>query len=777
VLVGAILSFSFVVAMAACLNDAPTSLATGPVKLNISAQVLGGGGGPLPNWTVEIRVYYWTNGESQIDLPLDPSVVELGRGQQVEQAVEVDITPCLSDPDRMNNEGDDQGCRLFVELTLFDEDGVPLSVETEDALATTPGETLEELEFVLPPGAIVVTSTLLQFTAAATTGIPAPSEVGITSSTPEPLGALTAAVTYLSGTNWLTTDINQGDGAVVIVEPSTTDLAPGTYEATLTITSSRDFVPAELLVRYVVTPRPKRLTITGAGNGSGDITLNELDANCTIVAGNATGTCSPLAPHGSQLTLSAGPIQGSTFAGWSGACTGTGPCVLNMDQDRAVTATFTLVPKQLTVTMAGDGNGTVSSSPQQTISCTKTGTVITGPCTSSFVHGTQVTLTTFAPTGFAFSGWSGACTGMTACVLAMTQDRAVTATFSRTTQRLTITGIGTGTGLVFTTDELIDCAITGGQTSGDCVQDYPVGAQVAVQREATGGGSFGGWSGACSGTGACVVMMDKPQTVTARFNGAPPPGRDIVVFNDVNVFDATATSQNPNNFQLIRNLINFTATGPRNAGRSIQLDCGRGGANSFCSFLAPVRTIAAEFGLTVFETSSQIGTLTSFNPDVKTLFLVGSCAPFNVPEVNAMKQFAADGGRIIFIGENLSAFPVNCVAVQAQLLKDMGAQMTNVGDVINPGYTLLPATSLRQHQIMTGLTSLTIAASSQLILGPNDFALYFDTSNTLVLSGVARIDVTPLPLPSGIAAAASGGPIPRLDSSVQATTGVAVPPR
>jgi hypothetical protein len=34
------------------------------------------------------------------------------------------------------------------------------------------------------------------------------------------------------------------------------------------------------------------------------------------------------------------------FGGWTGACTGTGPCVVTMTQQRSVGATFTLNSKK-----------------------------------------------------------------------------------------------------------------------------------------------------------------------------------------------------------------------------------------------------------------------------------------------------------------------------------------------------------------------------------------------------------------------------------------------
>jgi hypothetical protein len=40
------------------------------------------------------------------------------------------------------------------------------------------------------------------------------------------------------------------------------------------------------------------------------------------------------------VTLSAAPASGSTFAGWSNECTGTGNCTLSMTAARNVTATF-----------------------------------------------------------------------------------------------------------------------------------------------------------------------------------------------------------------------------------------------------------------------------------------------------------------------------------------------------------------------------------------------------------------------------------------------------
>jgi hypothetical protein len=51
--------------------------------------------------------------------------------------------------------------------------------------------------------------------------------------------------------------------------------------------------------------------------------------------------CSVEATTGTEATLVATPAAGSTFAGWSGACSGTGPCNVTLSQSEAVTAAFT----------------------------------------------------------------------------------------------------------------------------------------------------------------------------------------------------------------------------------------------------------------------------------------------------------------------------------------------------------------------------------------------------------------------------------------------------
>ncbi len=60
-----------------------------------------------------------------------------------------------------------------------------------------------------------------------------------------------------------------------------------------------------------------------------------------------TVSASPPVPTytaGTVVTLAATPDTGSPFAGWSGACAGTGACLITMNEDKIVVANFATTP-------------------------------------------------------------------------------------------------------------------------------------------------------------------------------------------------------------------------------------------------------------------------------------------------------------------------------------------------------------------------------------------------------------------------------------------------
>ena len=80
------------------------------------------------------------------------------------------------------------------------------------------------------------------------------------------------------------------------------------------------------------------LSVSKNGTGNGTVTSSPAGINCGA-------DCSETYTSGTIVTLTATPDGTSTFTGWSGACSGTGGCVVTMDVAKSVTATFeALIP-------------------------------------------------------------------------------------------------------------------------------------------------------------------------------------------------------------------------------------------------------------------------------------------------------------------------------------------------------------------------------------------------------------------------------------------------
>ncbi|HEY6834981.1 MAG TPA: PASTA domain-containing protein [Gaiellaceae bacterium] len=83
------------------------------------------------------------------------------------------------------------------------------------------------------------------------------------------------------------------------------------------------------------------LTLSKRGDGAGTVTSSPAGIDCGT-------TCSHAYEIGSSVTLTATPAKGSSFGGWSGACTGKASCVVAMTAAHSVTASFVkdcLVPR------------------------------------------------------------------------------------------------------------------------------------------------------------------------------------------------------------------------------------------------------------------------------------------------------------------------------------------------------------------------------------------------------------------------------------------------
>jgi hypothetical protein len=86
-----------------------------------------------------------------------------------------------------------------------------------------------------------------------------------------------------------------------------------------------------------------------------------------------------------------------------------------------------------------------------------------------------------------------------------------------TTFTLTIAKTGTGTGTVTSSTGGIRCGAT-------CTGSYAGNTSVTLTATTLSGNTFSGWSGACSGTAACVLSMTANHSVTARFTAVATTG-------------------------------------------------------------------------------------------------------------------------------------------------------------------------------------------------------------------------------------------------------------
>jgi len=226
------------------------------------------------------------------------------------------------------------------------------------------------------------------------------------------------------------------------------------------------------------------LKVNIAGGGQGSVTSSPAGINCP-------SKCVFGFPDGTGVTLTAKAATGSVFTGWGGACSGTGTCSVTLTASESVTATFKLL-FPLTVSLAGTGTGTVTSSPAG-ISCP-------GTCTANFTAGTLVTLMETPATASTFAGWSGACSGTGACAVTMSSSKSVTATFSTgPAVNLSPTSLSFGTLAIGTTSTgktvtlkntgtasltITAIAITG-TNSADFAQTHTCGSSLAAGASCT----------------------------------------------------------------------------------------------------------------------------------------------------------------------------------------------------------------------------------------------------------------------------------------------------
>lgn len=239
----------------------------------------------------------------------------------------------------------------------------------------------------------------------------------------------------------------------------------------------------------------------------------------------------------------------------------------------------------------------------------------------------------------------------------------------------------------------------------------------------------------------------------------PSVGSDVVVINDENIFDLNAMNpdSSPGNGRFVRNLVNFHGTGTRADGNVVWYDRGR---NSPC-FLdgecgdvekATLDNVIKGTGKTIVKFDGY-SPITSIPPNVKVIIFWMPLIAFTSDEIILLKRFAAEGGRIVFIGEHLLYYGQAGLDLQNSFLAAIGSQLQNVGDTLDcrtgvgdeNKYFVTPKASLATNPLLTGVASLRYVCASRMVLGPNDSPLFFDVAGVNLLAGISKIDLTAIP--------------------------------
>ena len=163
-------------------------------------------------------------------------------------------------------------------------------------------------------------------------------------------GAGTVSVSSQSGCSWtaasnaswiVVTSNSNGVGSRTVNYSVSTNTGAASRTGTLTIAGQTFTVTQSGASQTQYT-----LSVTKTGTGTGTVTNNP--SGSTFNAG-------------AVVTLSATPYASSTFAGWSGGCSGTSStCSINMTNNTSVIAAFTL--KSYAITATSGANGSISPS-------------------------------------------------------------------------------------------------------------------------------------------------------------------------------------------------------------------------------------------------------------------------------------------------------------------------------------------------------------------------------------------------------------------------------
>ena len=211
---------------------------------------------------------------------------------------------------------------------------------------------------------------------------------------------------------------------------------------------------------------------------------------------------------GDQINLTARPVDPDLwrFDRWGGDLSGSfAASTLVMDSSKQIRAFVVSVGGAGSETIAfygitlngqsvrnldiGVDNGSIEVSPAP------------GPGENPFREGIVVSLLPRPAAGYELDRWGLDCGGSGFCDLTINGNKEVTVSFKLKQYALSVTAN----------------PAAGGDATPSGTTNHNHGDRVAVTASPSSGYLFTGFTGNCSGTGACSVLMDSVQNVTANF--------------------------------------------------------------------------------------------------------------------------------------------------------------------------------------------------------------------------------------------------------------------
>ena len=199
---------------------------------------------------------------------------------------------------------------------------------------------------------------------------------------------------------------------------------------------------------------------------------------------------------GQEVTLTAFPLSGMEFVGWSGDLTGNqNPAEITVSGNMAITATF--APAGIySLTIIPPTNGTIQVDPVRPL----------------YAPGEQVTLTATPSLGYIFSAWGNDASGTTnPLTLTMDGNKTISAVFEiAPVYTVNVTSAGNGT-------VAVDPPGT----------QFTAGTQITLTATPSEGYFFAGWTGdLVSASNPHVLTVDGNKNIIAQFTDEPPARSD-----------------------------------------------------------------------------------------------------------------------------------------------------------------------------------------------------------------------------------------------------------